>query len=142
LDKLKYGAGDGNAIEVVGSGGLCPNQSSGSCTSLNGIPKKTVDTLVQIERDLANSSDPKQRELAKLITVTGGTEFGHKAQGFGYPSVDLRYNKNSAQYKQLYSYLKSNESNYGITVVSECNSGCDAYYPHITAGHMSIYTKK
>lgn len=130
-----------NNISAVGTNGLCADQNKSKCTSFNGIPKNTINTLAQIKNDLKNSSDPQKKELANLITVTGGTESGHQAQGFGYPSVDVRYNNNQ-QYKQLYQYLKSNESKYGITVVSECNSGCDEYYSHITASHMSIYTKK
>jgi len=125
-----------NNINAVGTNGLCADQNKSSCTSFNGMPKKTIDTVAQIKKDLANSSDPQKRELANLIKITGGTESGHQAQGFGYPSVDMHYNDG------LYSYLKDNQNKYGITIVSECKSGCDAYYSHITAKHMSLYTQK
>jgi hypothetical protein len=78
-----------NGIAVTGSGGLCPDQNNFGCTSLNGLPKEEIDTLIQIKKDYADCN----------ITVTGGTEKGHTNQGFGKASMDLKYDL--ALYYQL-----------------------------------------
>lgn len=97
------------------------------CTSLNGIPKTTITTLVNAKANCTTCT----------IVVTGGTEQGHSSQGFGRASIDLRYDQST------YSYFASK----GIQVVREAPSGsavCGTSdwkcYSHVTAQHMSVYT--
>lgn len=97
------------------------------CTSLNGIPKTVITTLVDAKTNCATCA----------ITVTGGTEGGHQSQGFGKASIDLRYDENT------YMYL----TNRGTQVVREAplgNAVCATNgwkcYSHVTKLHMSVYT--
>ncbi|MFZ2500844.1 MAG: pilin [Minisyncoccia bacterium] len=132
IDKLYTGAG---AMTALKNAGIKTNRGYGvvgqdcgtSCTSLNGMPKMTINTLV----------DAKNKCQTCAITVTGGTEEGHLSQGFGKASVDLRYDENT------YNYLTTN----GDRVVREapvgdpvCGTSDWKCYSHVTAKHMSLYT--
>lgn len=117
---------EAQGIDVYGSGGLCANHTSSGCTSLNGIPKEAIDTLIESKKS-CNCN----------ITVTGGTEGGHQSQGFGKASIDLSYSDS------LYSSLKKQS---GVYVVREKqfnkDGTCDASwtcYSHVTGTHMSFY---
>ncbi|MBI4993840.1 hypothetical protein HZC33_02715 [Candidatus Wolfebacteria bacterium] len=112
-----------NGIDVVGSGGLCANQISKNCTSLNGIPKKTINNLIAVKNACGVACEGQ-------IVVTGGTENQHKAQGFGYGSIDVKYSES------LYQYLQAKNFN----VVRECVSTSDICPAHATGGHISFYT--
>lgn len=131
-DKLYTGT---EAMKILESSDIAVNrgyspvgQDCGTqCTSLNGMPKETIDTLVEA----------KQNCLTCSITVTGGTEGGHQSQGFGKASIDLRYDEGT------YSYLTNNgtrvvrEAPIGNVVCGTANWQC---YAHVTAPHMSVYT--
>ncbi|MBI2278769.1 MAG: hypothetical protein HYU81_01755 [Candidatus Brennerbacteria bacterium] len=69
----------------VRSSGNCNNRCNKNCTSLKGIPKNTVDKLVLIQKDC------QAKWPTCDLTVTGGTEVGHKTHGIGQPAVDISY---------------------------------------------------
>jgi hypothetical protein len=60
------------------SSGNCSDPNNKSCTSLEGIPKKAVDYLIQLK----NGS-------GCAFNITGGTEVGHKSHGQGIGAVDI-----------------------------------------------------
>ncbi|MDQ5961470.1 MAG: hypothetical protein QG581_391 [Patescibacteria group bacterium] len=69
------------------SSGNCSDQNNKSCTSLDGIPKATIEDIIRL------------KEGTKCpVTVTGGTEVGHKSHGTGLPVVDLSENTCLEQY--------------------------------------------
>ena len=97
------------------------------CTSLNGIPKNTINTLVEAKKDCSTCS----------ITVTGGTEGGHQSQGFGKASIDLRYDENTYSYLTGRGSQVVREAPLGSAVCGTTGWQC---YAHVTAPHMSVYT--
>ncbi|PIR69589.1 MAG: hypothetical protein COU47_02430 [Candidatus Niyogibacteria bacterium CG10_big_fil_rev_8_21_14_0_10_46_36] len=97
-------------IQVTSSGG-CSDQQNPSCTSLEGIPASTVQSLISIKQQCGCS-----------ITITGGTEVGHQTHGPGKPIVDLSFNE------PLASYLHDNASSLGISTI--CTAPQDAQYRH------------
>jgi hypothetical protein len=106
---------------------------SSPCTSLNGIPETTINTLVKTKEDCP---------LCEII-VTGGTEKGHKQQGFGKASIDLKYDENT------YKYLKAHEQQQDLEIVREakignaiCGTSGWKCYEHVTGLHISVYNKK
>ncbi|MEK9154466.1 MAG: hypothetical protein AAB596_00095 [Patescibacteria group bacterium] len=125
-------------IPVVGTNGLCPNQASNNCTSLNGIPKDTINTLIKIRKDLENSANPVDRAIAREIVITGGSEQGHVSQGFGMGSVDLNYSAG------LYNYIYNNMAQYkggtgSMAIIKECVAGENYCPSHATGPHLSFY---
>jgi len=64
-------------ISTSSSGG-CSDQNNRSCTSLEGIPKTTIDNIIAL-KDKTGCS----------FRVTGGTEIGHASHGTGRSIVDL-----------------------------------------------------
>jgi hypothetical protein len=64
------------------SSGNCKDQSNPKCTSFQGFPKAAMCQLIYMNAHGAGD-----------ITVTGGTEMGHKEHGPGVPTVDLRFSK-------------------------------------------------
>lgn len=62
----------------VTSSGNCSDQSNKTCTSLQGIPKSTVDNLIKLKQGCGCS-----------FSVTGGTEVGHASHGTGRAVVDV-----------------------------------------------------
>ncbi len=87
----------------ISSSRSCSYQNDPDCTSLNGIPASTINSLTAIKRDCPQCS----------ITVTGGTETGHSSHGFGKPAVDLRNDENTA------NFLRERGSEYGVKSVLE-----------------------
>ncbi len=69
------------------SSGNCNDQNNKTCTSLNGIPKATIEDVIRLKE---GTGCP--------VTVTGGTEVGHKSHGTGLPVVDLSENTCLEQY--------------------------------------------
>ncbi|MBU2109718.1 hypothetical protein KKB71_02055, partial [Patescibacteria group bacterium] len=62
--------------------GPCPNSyNDTNCTMLSDLPQNAVDGVIKIKQD-----------SKAAITITGGTEGGHKEHGPGKPVLDLRYN--------------------------------------------------
>jgi hypothetical protein len=70
----------------VASSGNCSDATNSSCTSLDGIPQSTVDSLIQI-KNTCNSA----------MTINGGTETGHLSHGVGKSVVDLGFNDSLAK---------------------------------------------
>lgn len=72
------------AIAALGSGitlsssGNCSDQKNPSCTSLEGIPATVIDRVKNL-RDKSGCS----------LTITGGTEVGHRTHGPGLGSIDF-----------------------------------------------------
>lgn len=128
----KYNLAGIQVTSSKGASGVCADQAT-CTTSMNGIPKKTVDTHIKIVSDLKKSSDPELRKIVDSYTLTGGTEKGHNAQGFGKGSSDVRYSE------KLYEYLKANQKKYNIKVVRECVSKKDLCPSHATSQHISVY---
>lgn len=70
----------GANISVSSSGG-CSDPANAKCTSLQNIPKTTIDNIISLKN---GTGCP--------VTVTGGTETGHSAHGSGKPVVDVSEN--------------------------------------------------
>lgn len=62
----------------ISSSGNCSDRTNKRCTSLDTIPKSAIDSLKRI-----------QEKCGCRITITGGTEVGHKSHGAQLPIVDL-----------------------------------------------------
>jgi len=84
----------------VTSSGNCSDQNNPACTSLEGIPKSTIDNIIKLKH--ASGCE---------VTVTGGTETGHVSHGTGKPVVDV------SQDTCLFNYFKKAEG--GKTLTSE-----------------------
>ncbi len=76
----------------IWSSGTCSDQNNSHCTSLEGIPQSTINTLINIKNGCVAATPGCD------VTVTGGTEVGHETHGPGKPVVDLRYNQALATY--------------------------------------------
>lgn len=87
----------------ITSTGNCSNQNNSKCTSLQGIPKSTVDKLINLKKESGCS-----------FNVTGGTEVGHKSHGPGRPVVDVT--ENDCLAKEL-----ENPKKYDITKICTTN---------------------
>jgi hypothetical protein len=125
-------------IEVKSSTGvICADHSSSKCvTSLTGIPKDSIDILVASVKDFRQTGALNK---AAIISVTGGTESAvkHKEQGFGYPSLDITYNKS------YYNFMIENKNKYGAALVNENTGTKDSInVGHATAAHTSFYTNE
>ncbi len=120
----------------AGVSGVCADQSSSQCkTSLNGMPRDTIDLYIRTVEDFRKINPT---EVAK-IQATGGTESAakHKEQGFGYPSLDITYNK------AYYDFVNSNKNEYGVALVNE-NTGTSnsLNVSYATSAHTSFYTNE
>mgnify|MGYP001565893360 CR=1 FL=1 len=63
----------------------CDSDGDTNCTSLNGLPQRAIDGLIKLSSDCK-----KYHKIGPCaITITGGTESGHKTHGPGKPIVDL-----------------------------------------------------
>ena len=67
------------SISLASTGG-CSDPNNARCTSLEGIPKDAIASIINI-----------QTKCGCSITIVGGTEVGHKSHGQGLPIVDLDY---------------------------------------------------
>lgn len=74
-----------------------------SCTSLEGLPRDTVNMLLSLKNDCGG-------DVCGII-ITGGTEPGHKSHGKGLYPVDLNCSVNGASCfsssSRLNTYIKS-----------------------------------
>ncbi len=121
-----YLTAKGNDIRINKS--KCASESQTNCTDLKGLPQKTADSIIMIKR--ACGCD---------ITITGGTEAGHKSHGEGKPVVDLRWTEESAK------FILSNRGKFRVSRILCPNAknptkGCDGYEtntePHL---HMEFF---
>lgn len=69
----------GHSIGLSSTGG-CFDQTRPNCTSLQGIPRDAIARIIEI-----------QSKCNCPITISGGTEVGHKSHGIGLPIVDFNY---------------------------------------------------
>jgi hypothetical protein len=69
-------------------------ESKPSCTNLGGLPEETLNMLITLKRGCSCE-----------VTITGGTEPGHRSHGVGKRPVDLRLRSES---DSLYQYVKKN----------------------------------
>lgn len=60
--------------------GPCEQGQTTGCVNLNGLPQSAIDGLITLNNACSGCS----------ITITGGTEAGHKTHGVGKANVDLR----------------------------------------------------
>ena len=65
----------------------CSNAADTDCTSVYGLPGKTIQDIIAIKNGC--NCD---------VVITGGTEAGHQSHGVGNPMIDLRYNKTVADW--------------------------------------------
>jgi hypothetical protein len=61
--------------------GVCNNPTQITCTTLGGLPPSTLSMLASL-----------RQECSGTITITGGSETGHKSHGPGKSPVDLSVN--------------------------------------------------
>jgi hypothetical protein len=80
----------------IASSGNCSDKTNPTCTSLDGIQQKVIDTLVNLKGDCGCS-----------ITVTGGTETGHSSGHTNGYKVDL------SDTSSLTSYIEKNFTSVG-----------------------------
>jgi len=73
----------------------CSNAADTDCTSVYGLPGKTIQNIIAIKNGCGCD-----------VMITGGTESGHKTHGVGYPIVDLHYTKTLADWIKN-NYLKN-----------------------------------
>jgi len=73
----------GAGIDLYSSGS-CTDPTKSNCTSLEGIPKSTVDNLLFLKAECPSCN----------FTITGGTETGHGSHGAGRAIVDIREDAN------------------------------------------------
>lgn len=97
------------AVAALRAAGIDVTSSSGrigcsdvGCTTLEGIPKATIDNLIAIKKDCGCS-----------FNVTGGTESGHASHGKGKPIVDV------TQDATLGNFLYSKAGGTGSTTISK-----------------------
>ncbi len=74
---------------VVTSSGNCSDMNNRTCTSLETIPKSTIENLIKLKAACGCN-----------FNVTGGTEIGHATHGINRPIVDVSEND------ALNAYLK------------------------------------
>lgn len=92
----------------IHSSGNCSDPNNPTCTSLEGLPAKTVADLIAVKQKCGS------------IAITGGTETGHQSHGYGKPVVDLGWNTSLA------SCLKNNYSSLNIAMI--CTTDSDQAY--------------
>ena len=72
----------------VRSSGNCTDQDTSNCTSLANLPQSAITGLIETQKACSNYN---ANSGAGCITVTGGTETGHKSHGPNIPIVDIAY---------------------------------------------------
>lgn len=81
-DRYKHSEAEA-ALKTAGIGitstGNCSDQTNKNCTSLEGIPKSTIEKVVKLKQSSGCS-----------FSVTGGTEVGHKSHAPGRPIIDVQ----------------------------------------------------
>lgn len=92
----------------IQSSGNCSDPTNPKCTSLEGLPARTVDDLIAVKQKCGPT------------TITGGTETGHASHGFEKPIVDLNWDTNLA------GCLKNNSSSLHIATI--CTTDSDKSY--------------
>lgn len=65
-----------NANITISSTGSCDDPTDRTCTSLEGIHRRTISTLIALKNECART-----RATTCPVTVTGGTEVGHSTIG-------------------------------------------------------------
>lgn len=99
---------DAAGITVSSTGG-CTDPNNPRCTSLQNIPARAIDNIINVKTICGITP-----------TVTGGTETGHKSHGASKPVVDFSWNE------QLAACLKHNTS--GLNIVKICTMAQDSAY--------------
>lgn len=100
---------------MVTSSGSCSDPTNKACTSLEGIPKNTIDNVLALKEKSGCS-----------FNVTGGTETGHKSHGSGKPIVDV---SEAPCLENIFRNQKSNlGSQYNISAICADSSSRDAAY--------------
>ncbi len=100
---------------MVTSSGSCSDPTNKACTSLEGIPKSTIDNVIALKEKSGCS-----------FNVTGGTETGHKSHGSGKPIVDV---SEAPCLEDKFRNQKSNlGSQYNISAICADSSSRDAAY--------------
>ena len=74
--------------------GPCTKGEVSGCTNLNDLPEGTIQFLVGLKSDCGCN-----------ITVTGGTEGGHRTHGPGKPPVDISYNSSLKSWLNSKNFL-------------------------------------
>ncbi|MCE9643859.1 pilin [Candidatus Parcubacteria bacterium] len=77
-------------------GGRSFQSVSGGCTDVAGLPRQAVEGLIRFKDNCLNCT----------ITVTGGTEDGHRTHGAGRPMIDI-----SSTDADITSYLRAQDRN-------------------------------
>lgn len=99
------------ALKAAGIGvtstGNCSDRNNPSCTSLEGIPKSTVDDLVKLKNQSGCN-----------FNVTGGTETGHSAHGSGRSVVDV------SESECLRAFLRNSKAQGTLTSASNVTQIC------------------
>lgn len=119
-----------NGISITSSGG-CSDRLNKTCTSLDGIPKDTIQDIINLKNGTGCT-----------FRITGGTEVGHKSHGAGVPVVDL------SEEKCLQDYLERNKTGLGYDIIKVCadnNSqsaavGCGSYVEQKPHFHIQFRT--
>lgn len=96
------------------------------CTSLDGLPKDTVNMLISLKRDCDSVSSTISNSNACNIVISGGTEYGHASHGKGLYPVDIRCAGNGKNIctdtsTGLYQYIYNLKV--GMTGYTGCNNG-------------------
>ncbi len=100
---------------MVTSSGSCSDPTNKKCTSLEGIPKSTIDNVIALKEKSGCS-----------FNVTGGTETGHKSHGPGKPIVDV---SEAPCLEDKFRNQKSNlGSQYNISAICADSNSRDAAY--------------
>ncbi len=80
----------------ISSTSTCSDQNNPNCTSLQNIPAVAVDELIRLNTALKSACSSCN------LTVSGGTEVGHKTHGSGISIVDL-----SARDDRINQFIKN-----------------------------------
>ncbi len=74
---------------TISSTGNCNFQDDPSCTSLEGLPQKSIDFLKKLGSGCRQTSGWQTMENCTVV-ITGGTEVGHATHGMGKNVFDIR----------------------------------------------------
>lgn len=91
----------------VSSTNSCSDPAIKGCTSLESIPKSTIDNIIKLKQTSGCS-----------FRVTGGTETGHVSHGAGRPIVDV------SREQCLASYFLSNKASGTLTSATKITKIC------------------
>ena len=91
------------------STGSCSNQQNQQCTSFEGLPKSTVDYILELD----HRCNSQNMTCGKFI-ITGGTEIGHATHGLNKSVVDISplnppsgFDQNAQRYRTLRDLAKA-----------------------------------